>query len=419
MPTCRTRSACRLCGGTALATALTLAPTPPANDFRPKEHLHKRQKSYPLEVLLCEKCGHAQLAHIVDPESLFSNYLYVSGTSPSFVAHFEAYASDTWDLANAGIGDLVVDIGSNDGPLLKVFKTLGARIIGIDPAHKIASSANAAGIPTICDFFTAKVAEQIKNEVGSAKIVTANNVFAHIDDLSGIVESVKKLLTTDGIFVFEVSYLLDILNKTLFDTIYHEHLDYHAVSPLIPFFQRHGLILFHVERIASHGGSIRVYTALENGAPPSTSGLKRTLEAELAARLFNIETYNEFANAIKIAGINLRETLSTSRHIGRKIAGYGAPAKATTLMHQFRLSRNDLAYIVDDSPWKQGLFSPGLDIPIVPASYLNVEPVDDLLILAWNFAEPIITNNRSFLETGGRFIVPLPELKVVTSDEPH
>ena len=417
MPTCHTRSDCRLCGGTTLVTALSLASTPLANDFRPKRDLQKFQNYFPLEVLLCESCGHLQLANVVDPEALFEDYVYVSGTSPSFIAHFEAYARSASDVASLDAGDLVVDVGSNDGTLMKAFKALGARIKGVDPARNIANSANLAGLPTICDFFTEEIAKKIRAEEGCAKIITANNVCAHIDDLAGIVEAVKHLLAIDGIFVFEVSYLLDVLNNTLFDTIYHEHLDYHAVAPLIPFLKRHGMTLFHVERVTSHGGSIRVYAALEKKNCQPTAQLKRIIEIEREARLFSIGTYSEFSNAIETAGRKLRETLLASRRAGRKLAGYGAPAKATTLMHQFRLNRDDLAYIVDDSPWKQGLFSPGFNIPIVPPSHLGDEPVDDLLILAWNFAIPIIKNNRSFLERGGRFIVPLPELRLVTSDD--
>ena len=218
-------------------------------------------------------------------------------------------------------------------------------------------------------------------------------------------------------FAFEVSYLLDVLSKTLFDTIYHEHLDYHAISPLLPFFKQHNLTLFHAERVASHGGSIRIFAAPEEGGRMPTRDLQELLGAEEAAQLFSIETYRRFEEKISHAGHQLRKTIAESQKVGRRIAGYGAPAKATTLMHQFGLGRDDMAYIVDDSPWKQGLFSPGIDIPIVPASHMTSHPVDDLVVLAWNFAEPIIENNRAFLDAGGRFIIPLPELQVVTANE--
>ena len=417
MPTCRIRRDCRLCGGTSLRPALSLAPTPPANDFQTHEALDQPQEEFPLEILLCDNCGHTQLAHIVDPESLFSEYVYVSGTSPSFVAHFESYAATTWAISGAGSGDLVVDIGSNDGTLLKAYQALGAKVRGIDPARKIAQVASEAGIPTQCAFFSMDVARSIREEVGHARIITANNVCAHIDDLEGVIAAISELIDTNGIFAFEVSYLLDVINKTLFDTIYHEHLDYHAITPLIPFLKRHGLTLFHAEKVASHGGSIRIYAAPEESGRATTGELETLLEAERTAKLFSIETFQLLSQRIEQAGQRLRETIADSHNSGRKIAGYGAPAKATTLMHQFGLGRGDLAYIVDDSPWKQGLFSPGLGVPVVPASHIEANPVDDLIILAWNFAEPIIENNRAFLDNGGRFIVPLPELQVVTSNE--
>ncbi len=397
--------------------AFSLAPTPPANEFRTKDALKSTQEAFPLELRLCDACGHLQLAHIVDPERLFTDYIYVSGTSPSFVSHFNLYASEAWQLAGADNGDLVVDIGSNDGTLLKAYQTLGARVRGIDPARKIAQAATEVGIPTKCAFFSLDIAKSIRDEIGHAKIITANNVCAHIDDLQSVVAAVSLLLANDGIFAFEVSYLLDVLSKTLFDTIYHEHLDYHAISPLIPFLKRHGLTVFHSERVGSHGGSIRVFAAPKESGRMPTRALQELLEAEEAVQLFSLGTYRQFEEKILHAGQQLRKMIAESQKAGRKIAGYGAPAKATTLMHQFGLGRDDIAYIVDDSPSKQGLYSPGINVPIVPASHITAHPVDDLVLFAWNFAKPIIKNNRAFLDAGGRFIIPLPELQVVTANE--
>ncbi len=397
--------------------AFSLAPTPPANDFRTKDVLNGIQESFPLELHLCGACGHLQLAHVVDPESLFTDYVYVSGTSPSFVSHFKSYAGAVWELAGADSGDLVVDIGSNDGTLLKAYQALGARVRGIDPARNIAQAATEAGVPTQCAFFSMDIAESIRDEIGYAKIITANNVCAHIDDLHSVIAAVSKLLADNGVFAFEVSYLLDVLSKTLFDTIYHEHLDYHAISPLLTFFKQHGLTVFHAERVASHGGSIRIFVAPEESERTPTRDLQELLVAEEAAQLFSIETYRRFEEKISKAGQQMRKTIAASRNAGRRIAGYGAPAKATTLMHQFGLGHDDMAYIVDDSPWKQGLYSPGINVPIVPASHIASHPVDDFVVLAWNFAEQIIENNRAFVDKGGRFIIPLPELRIVASNE--
>jgi len=394
-----------------------LASTPPANAFISVTTQDKAQDSYPLELRLCGDCGHVQLGHVVDPSLLFSNYVYVSGTSPSFVAHFEAYAETVWTISGATPGDLAVDIGSNDGTLLRAFGTLGAEIQGVDPARKIAAEATASGVPTIVDFFSPETARKIATERGTAKIVTANNVCAHIDDLSGVVTSVREVLEPDGVFVFEVSYLLDVLEKTLFDTIYHEHLDYHAVRPLRDFLKSHGFVLFHVERIASHGGSIRVYAAPVEAGRRVSRDVAELIQLETEAGLFGATAYSKLSAQISQAGDHLTAAIHAAKRAGRKVAGYGAPAKATTLMHQFGLTNTDIEYIVDDSPWKQGLLSPGLKVPIVASSHLAQQPVDDLVVLAWNFADPIIENNKSFLTGNRRFIVPLPTLRMVSADD--
>jgi len=414
MPTCRVRSNCRLCNNGSLKAVCILSSTPLANDFQPASLINENQEMYPLELMLCGDCGHLQLGHVVNSEKLFSNYVYVAGTSPSFVAHFDAYAESVWSRVFGAQNDLVVDIGSNDGTLLNSFRRLGARVQGIDPAQKIANAANESGVPTIAAFFSSEIAMQIVEKKGHARIITANNVCAHIDDLGSVMDAVVTLLATDGLFVFEVSYLLDVIEKTLFDTVYHEHLDYHALKPLVPFLRRHGLHLFHAERIPSHGGSIRVFAAPEAGGRRTSDELTALLEAEDIGKLSEPGVYESFSRKIQNAGNELSQFIATTSAKGRRIAGYGAPAKATTLMYQFGLKPKDLAYIVDDSPWKQGLYSPGLKIPVVPATRLVEDPVDDLLILAWNFTEPIIDNNRQFLHSGNRFIVPLPKLKVVS-----
>jgi len=233
----RTRESCRLCSSRALERVLSLTPTPPANAFVTAVERDRPQPVFPLDLHFCRDCGHVQLLTVVDPRVLFENYVYVSGTSPVFVRHFEAYADDVMRYFSLEHGALAVDIGSNDGTLLGFFQKAGLRILGIDPAKAIAEAATARGIPTIAGFFTPASAARIRAEHGPAAVITANNVFAHIDDLSGVTEGVRSLLSPDGVFVFEVSYLVDVIEKTLFDTIYHEHLCYHSVRPLIPFFR--------------------------------------------------------------------------------------------------------------------------------------------------------------------------------------
>lgn len=391
----------------------SLAPTPPANAFLSKAQLEEKEEKFPLDVFFCESCAHVQLLDVVDPEVLFRNYVYVSGTSPVFVKHFEDYANVLTSKYVKDKSKIVAEIGSNDGSLLRFFKDAGFTVQGIDPARDIANKATQEGIDTIPEFFTTDLADKIVSEKGKAAAVIANNVFAHIDDLHSVVAGIRTLLDKDGVYVFEVSYLRDVVEKTLFDTIYHEHLCYHSLKPLASFFEREGMQLFDAERVSSHGGSIRCFVQFAGGPHAPTASLKSLLADEEKLGLHNAETFRAYADKINNLGERLREMLEKLRSEGKKVAGFGAPAKATTLMHHFGLSQKEIDFIVDDSPLKQGLFSPGLHVPVVPSTMIAEAKPDYLIVLAWNFAEPIIAKNKEFLSNGGHFIVPLPELKVV------
>lgn len=409
----RHRNTCRLCEGSDLVKVIALAPSPPANAFVPVSALHERQPEFPLDVWFCNRCGHVQLLDVVDAAVLFRDYVYTSGTSPVFVDHFRHYAGDVVRRFGLERGDLVVEIGSNDGTLLRFFQASGNRVLGIDPAVAIARRATDEGIETLPAFFTPSLAEEIRDQHGVARVVVANNVFAHIDDLSSVVEGLRTLLAPDGVFAFEVSYLLDVFQKTLFDTIYHEHLDYHTTNPLIPFFARHGLRLFDVERVNTHGGSLRGFACHAQGRHETTDRVGALTELEHRAGLDRPDAYQDFSARIDRLGGNLLDLLRKLRADGAHVAGFGAPAKATTLMYHFSLGPDLLDFIVDDSPLKQGLFTPGYHIPVVPSGAIYERRPDYLLILAWNFAGAIMQNHRLFRETGGRFIVPLPELEIV------
>ncbi len=402
-----------MCDSDRFELAFSLVPTPPANAFVNADRVGAPQKAFPLDVFFCGACGHVQLLDVVDPRILFEEYVYVSGTSPAFVKHFKDYAESVWTFAKAQDGALVLDIGSNDGTLLAPFKALGAKVQGVDPARDIAAEATRNGLPTIADFFTVDLARKIVSEQGPAAIITANNVFAHIDDLGGVADAVRAALAPDGVFVFEVSYLLDVVEKTLFDTIYHEHLAYHAVRPLIPFLDRHGLELIEAQRVSSHGGSLRGIAQLKGGPRKRGASVDEALKQEAARGLEKIETYRAFAGQIAALGKALKVELAKAKAEGKTVMGFGAPAKATTLMFHFSLGKDDISAIVDDSPLKQGKFSPGLHIPVVPAKAIETQKPDYLLILAWNFADSIIAKNQDFKARGGRFIVPVPELKVI------
>jgi SAM-dependent methyltransferase len=409
---CRRRADCRLCGSRNLALVLALTPTPPANAFVSASDLASPQLVFPLDVFLCESCAHVQLLDVVDPKLLFENYVYVSGTSPAFVRHFENYAAAVTKRLHLQDNALVVDIGSNDGTLLKAFKTGGFTVLGVDPARDIATRTTMEGIETLPEFFTPALAKWIRAERGPAAVITANNVFAHADDLAGILDGVRSLLAPDGVFVFEVSYLVDVYEKTLFDTIYHEHLAYHSVQPLRGFFSAHGLELFAVERVATHGGSIRGFSKLTNGPWRDDGSVQTLIQLEEQLRLDHADTFRGFAARIKSLGNQLKTLLEGLRAKGKHIAGFGAPAKATTLMYHFGLGSSLIDFIVDDSPWKQGLFSPGIHIPVVASNAIYERSPDCVLILAWNFADTIITKHADFLRRGGCFIIPLPNVEI-------
>jgi SAM-dependent methyltransferase len=409
---CHRRKTCRLCGGARLTLVLELAPTPPANAFVSREELNKPQPCFPLDVFFCEDCAHAQLLDIVDPAVLFENYVYVSGTSPSFVAHFESYAKSVLDQFKPAPGSLVVDIGSNDGTLLRFFQKAGMKVLGIDPAKNIAEQATRSGIETMTGFFNPQIAKDIRTKYGPASVITANNVFAHIDNLEGVVEGIKTLLAPDGVFVFEVSYLVDVFEKTLFDTIYHEHLDYHSVKPLVPFFKRLGMELIEAQRVSSHGGSLRGIAQLKGGPHKVGASVAQAITAEEKLGLHKAETFRQFGENINSLKTALGKLLRELKASGKKIAGFGAPAKATTLMYHFGIGPDLIDFIAEDSPLKQNLFSPGSHIPVLPRAAIYEQKPDYVLILAWNFAEPIIKSLRPYIDAGGHLIVPIPKLEI-------
>lgn len=407
------RSDCRLCESREVVPVFSLTPTPPANAFVPKEALGKKQQEFPLDLFFCRNCAHLQLLDAVDPELLFADYVYVSGTSPVFVEHFKRYAE--WAGASFGLkpGELVVDIGSNDGTLLKAFKDRGMRVCGVDPAREIARRATEAGIPTVARFFTPDLAEELRHEQGPAALVAANNVFAHADDLDGIIDGVRELLAPEGVFTFEVSYLLDVYEKTLFDTIYHEHVSYHSVKPLRAFFLDNGMELIDATRVDSHGGSLRGVAKKASGSRPVRPSVAELVALEEAAGLDKEDTFRGFAKKIDAVKKDLTTILADLKRQGKRVAGFGAPAKATTLMYHFGLGTDAIEFIVDDSPLKQGLYSPGLHVPVLPSSAIAERKPDYLVILAWNFAAPIIAKNQAFRDAGGKFIVPLPKVEIL------
>lgn len=406
---------CRLCKSKKLEKILDFGKTPPANSFLTKNQLKKKEDFFPLVVNFCRSCGHLQLSHVVSPEILFRDYVFVSSTSRVTVTHFEEYASSVFSKLCLLRGSLVVDLGSNDGVLLKPFQRLGANVLGVDPARNVARRAAKEGIPTLPHFFNVKLAKRIVKTYGKAQVITANNVFAHIDNLDEIVNGVNQLLDTDGSFIIEAPYNVDLLEKNLFDIVYHEHLSYISITPLVGFFKRFGMRIFDVVKTPVHGGSVRIFVNRIKSTRKPNSSVRKFLDIEQKKKLGDVRTYQKFAEKIQKNKRELVKLLAGLKCDKKSIAGYGAPAKSTTLLHFFDIGRETLDFIVDDSRYKQGLFTPGKHIPVCAPDEIYKRKPDYVLILAWNFSESIMKMHKKFTDCGGKFIVPVPLPNMVLS----
>jgi len=404
---------CRACRGTAFTRILSLGAQPPANAFLRAEELVRPELAFPLDVYFCADCSLVQLRDIVSAELLFKDYVYVSSTSPAFVSHFKSFAEAVVRRFHLGSRSLVIDIGSNDGILLRPFQELGMRVLGVDPAEKIAAAASARGIETLPHFFMPDVARDIAARHGRAAIITATNVFAHINDLDAVVEGVKALLETEGVFIVEAPYLVDFLEQNLFDTVYHEHLSYFSVSSLKTLLERLGMKIIDGEKTESHGGSLRVFAARDTARREVSGEVNKFLDDERLRGLHTVPVYEDFAKRVEQNKIQLTALLKQIKAEGKTIVGYGAPAKGNTLLNYFNIGPEMLDYIVDDSEWKQGLYTPGMHIRVAAGERLRRDTPDYILILAWNFASPIMKKLEWFSVAGGRFIIPVPAPRII------
>lgn len=406
------RTTCRLCGGTDFDVAFRLKPTPPANAYLERTELSLTEQCFPLDLYVCRGCHHAQLLDIVDPSVMFRHYAYVSGTSPVFVQHLQSLRDVVLERC-LNKQPFMVEIGSNDGTLLKLFHDRGVKVLGVEPAENLTAFANENNRPTLNAFFNSETAATVRATHGGAHIICANNVLAHIDALGDVFAGIKRLLEPDGVCVFEVSYLVDVIENGLFDTIYHEHVSYHAAGPIIGFLERAGLRLFAAQRIRTQGGSIRFFVEHGGGPYAMDKSVQELLAHERALGLETLEPFKALAQRIAASSQALRHKLAAIKATGARVAGYGAPAKITTLMHHFELGAGDVEYLVEDNPLKQGLFTPGKHVPIVEIAPIYTNPPDYLVIFAWNFARPIIEKHRAFADKGGKFLIPLPTLREV------
>lgn len=404
---------CRICKSESLHEILDLGITPLANNFLRKEQLNSPEPTVPLVVLFCVDCGLVQLSHVVPPEMMFRNYLYTSSMSKTLTEHFVQLVKEAIEKSKLTEDSLVVDIGSNDGTLLKAFKAYKIKTLGVEPATNIAKLAESNGIETFNDFFSYQTASKIVKEKGNAKIITATNVFAHVYDLDDFIKGIDVLMEDEGIFIIEVPYLVDLLEKTEFDTIYHEHLSHFAIRPLVTFFKRFDMEIVDIKRISIHGGSVRIFVKKASDLNSISRSVAKLLELEQALKFDSVETYLKFAAEVKLAKERLLALLRELKSEGKRIIGYGASAKGNTLLNYCGIGTDILEYIVDNIPFKQGLYTPGMHIKVFPEERIMRDKPDYALILAWNFAEEIIKKQQRYRDLGGHFIIPIPTLKII------
>lgn len=401
---------CRICKGRDLARILSLGEQPPVDNFIDAADL-SREKRYPLDVYFCGTCNLVQLLDVVAEDELFhGEYAYFSSASAPLVEHFRSYADDL-KYEHMSPGDLVVDIGSNDGALLQFF-TDGYRTLGIEPSANVADMARKKGIETQDGFFAVAMAKEIVAKYGKAKVITANNVFAHIDDLDEIVRGVKELLADDGVFVSESHYLLDLVEKLEFDTVYHEHLCYYSVKPLRHLFERFGMEVCDVRRVATHGGSIRVYARKKNDTPVKPS-VQELLDLEERAGLHTLSRFGTLQKEVDAIRERLVSLVRGFRAEGKAVTAYGAPAKGNTLLNFCGFTADDLKYVTDTTPYKIGLLTPGSHIPVVSPDILKTDTPDYILLLAWNYKDFILKKEQALRDRGAKFIIPIPNVEIV------
>lgn len=405
---------CRFCGTELKHTFVDLGATPLANSYLTPEDLDKAEPFFSLHVRVCENCFLVQLPALETPENIFSEYLYFSSYSDTWLAHAKDFCRQVTDKFGLGEDSLVVEVASNDGYLLQYFQESKIKVLGIEPARNVAEAAEKKGVPTVTRFFGNETARDIAAEVGLADLTVANNVLAHVPDINDFVAGFAALLDPKGVATFEFPHLLNLVEKNQFDTIYHEHFSYLSLTTVERIFAKHGLTIFEVERLSTHGGSLRVFVQKrETGPHPVDGSVKEILELETEKGLTDIQALSKYGEKVRETKRRLLAKLIDIKRAGKTVAAYGAAAKGNTLLNYCGIKTDFIEYVCDANPNKQGHFLPGTRIPIVSPEKIAETKPDYVMILPWNIAEEVMEKNMFIREWDGKFIIPIPEVTVV------
>ncbi|MBL1215742.1 MAG: methyltransferase domain-containing protein [Ignavibacteriae bacterium] len=408
-----THGKCRFCGNKLNTTFADFAMSPICNDVLYPDQLNQMEPHYPLHVYVCNKCFLVQLEEFVSPEKIFNDYTYFSSYSEYWLKHVKEYVNTITDKFSLNKNSYVVELASNDGYLLQYFLEKGIPVLGVEPASTVAAAAEKKGVKTLIKFFGEKTANDIRNEYGSADLLLGNNVLAHVPDINDFVGGMKILLKPDGIITMEFPHLMRLIEDNQFDTIYHEHFSYLSFSVVSKIFEDKGLNMFDVEQLETHGGSLRIYAKhIENESLKINKNVKELLNKENEAGIYDMKYYNNFKEKVIKTKRDILSCLIDIKNKGNQIAGYGAPGKGNTLLNYCGIKTDFINFTVDRNPHKQNKFLPGSLIPIYSTEKIKEEKPDYVFILPWNLKEEIMEQLSYIREWDGKFIVPIPEVKI-------
>jgi SAM-dependent methyltransferase len=413
----RTKGSCRLCNMPIRRTMVDLGMSPLCESFRRPDERDGMEAFFPLHALVCDHCLLVQLKAYVTPDHIFREYAYFSSYSTSWVAHAKAYCHAIAERLGLGAGSLVVELASNDGYLLQHFLPMGVPVLGVEPAANVSAVAQAKGIPTLVEFFGVALAQRMVAQGQQADLIAGNNVLAQVPDLNDFVGGIRILLKPDGICTLEFPHLERLIAESQFDTIYHEHFSYFSFHTILRMAEQHQLKVIDVEELRTHGGSLRVYLARTESAHAAAPSVAALRDREEAGGVRDMRSYEAFADNVKLTKRRLLSFLIRAKDEGRGICGYGAPGKGNTLLNYCGIGTDFLDFTVDRNPYKHGLFTPGMHIPILPVEAIDEAKPDYVLILPWNLKDEIVQQMRHIGDWGGKFIIPIPTAHVIDPKE--